>query len=58
MDSDDTKVIDVEVNHLRGFHFLIHLIPPSSPSFQTNENDDITSVHYFLFFVDQDLEDV
>ncbi len=58
MDSGDTKVLDVEVNHPRGFDFLTHLLPPTLPSVTVNENDDITSTHYSLFFVDNELEGV
>jgi hypothetical protein len=58
MDSGDTKVLDVEVNHPRGFDFLTHLLPPTSPSVTINEHDDITSTHYSLFFVDNELEGV
>jgi hypothetical protein len=59
MDSGDTRVLDVEVNHPRGFDFLTHLIAPSSTSsVPVNSNDDITSVHYSLFFVDNELEGV
>ncbi len=58
MDSGDTKVLDVEVSHPRGFDFLTHLLPPSSSSVTVNENDDVTPLHYSLFFVDKDLEGV
>ncbi|CAM4944086.1 unnamed protein product [Rotaria socialis] len=58
MDSGDTKVLDVEVNHPRGFDFLTHLSPPTSSSVIANENDDITSTHYSLFFVDNEYEGV
>ncbi|CAF0957368.1 unnamed protein product [Adineta ricciae] len=59
MDSGDTKVLDVDVSHPRGFDFLTHFLPPASgSSVQTNENDDISSTHYSLFFVDADLEGV
>ena len=59
MDSGDTKVLDVAVSHPRGFDFLTHFLPPASgSSVQTNENDDISSTHYSLFFVDADLEGV
>lgn len=58
MDSGDTKVLDVEVNHPRGFDFLTHLASPSSPTVTINENDDITTTHFALFFVDKDLEGV
>src|ERR1700683_2108745 len=58
MDSGDTKILDVEVNYPRGFDFLTHFLPPTSASVATNENDDITSTHYSLFFVDKDLEGV
>jgi hypothetical protein len=53
-------VLDVEVNHPRGFDFLTHFTPPTSPSqsIAINENDDITEAHYSLFFVDNDLEGV
>jgi hypothetical protein len=57
MDSGDTKVLDVEVNHPRGFDFLTHLLPPTSSGL-INQNDDITSTHYSLFFVDNELEGV
>ncbi|CAF4528652.1 unnamed protein product, partial [Rotaria sp. Silwood2] len=58
MDSGDTKILDVEVNHPRGFDFLTHYYPPTSPLITTNENDDITSTHYSLFFVDNEYEGV
>ena len=59
MDTGDTKVLDVEVNHPRGFDFLTHLLPPSpSSSIPVNSYDDITSVHFSLFFVDNELEGV
>ena len=59
MDSGDTKVLDVEVNHPGGFDFLTHFQPPSSSSSMvSNENDDITSTHYSLFFVDNEMEGV
>lgn len=58
MDTGDTKVLDVEVNHPRGFDFLTHLVPPTSPGISINENDDITTAHYSLFFVDDELEGV
>ncbi|CAF1581398.1 unnamed protein product, partial [Rotaria sordida] len=57
MDSGDTKVLDVEVNHPRGFDFLTHLYSSTS-SRPTNENDDVTSTHYSLFFVDKEYEGV
>lgn len=59
MDSGDTKVLDVQVNHPRGFDLLTHFLPsPPSPSVVANDNDDITDVHYSLFFVDNELEGV
>ena len=58
MDSGDTKVLDVDVTYPRGFDFLTHLAPPPSPSITVNENDDITTTHYSLFFVDKELEGV
>ncbi|CAF0886571.1 unnamed protein product [Adineta steineri] len=57
MDSGDTKVLDVEVNHPRGFDLLTHILPQTS-SVQMNENDDISYTHFSLFFVDKDLEGV
>ncbi|CAF1307509.1 unnamed protein product [Rotaria sordida] len=46
MNSYDTKVLDVEVNHLRGFDFLTHFYPPiSSSTTRISEKDDITLTH-------------
>ncbi|CAF4205802.1 unnamed protein product, partial [Rotaria sp. Silwood2] len=58
MDSGNTKILDVEVNHPRGFDFLTHYYPPTSPLITTNDNDDVTSTHYSLFFVDNEYEGV
>ncbi|CAF1417554.1 unnamed protein product [Rotaria sordida] len=46
MNSYDTKVLDVEVNHLRGFDFLTHFYPPiSSSTTRISENDNIKLTH-------------
>lgn len=58
MDSGDTKVLDVEVNHPRGFDFLTHLQPPNLSSVTVSPNDDITATHFSLFFVDNESEGV
>ncbi|CAF3437797.1 unnamed protein product, partial [Rotaria sp. Silwood2] len=55
----DTKVLDIEITFPCDFDFLTDLLSRTLSSSRTiNENDDITSTHYSLFFVDKDLETI